>query len=450
MDQGFEVSDSTDWLNTPLSPLSQVEIPLRCQVCKDFFDTPMITNCSHTFCSLCIRRALSSDGKCPACRSEEQEHKLRRNWTLQELVESFKQARPSLLQHARTVGNSEKRDTRTSSKRKLSDTELEADEAEDGSQTRKTRTSSRRVTRSQSGTNDWQASSGEAEAEPDDGLIACPICNQRMKEEAVFGHLDICGTSTRPSHSVYQRSHSDPVTKPQQPLPKLHYSILKERDLRRKLIELGIPNWGSKTLMVRRHTEWVNIWNANCDSSRPKPKRELLQDLDVWERAQGGLASNAAGVFNSAKTVMDKDFDSAGWAESHSDDFQQLIANARRKVTALRSTEQSADSSNSRDDKHDTAVSEGLLGRTSEVPPNLADRQPDREAGAMVKDIPVINLEESPVESRSAINGKLVHGGEESGTDLPGVEKVNQYPNVDESGGPPLVDRSAIQHIVDS
>ena len=25
----------------------------------------------------------------------------------------------------------------------------------------------------------------------DDGLSACPICNERMKEEAVFSHLDI-------------------------------------------------------------------------------------------------------------------------------------------------------------------------------------------------------------------------------------------------------------------
>ena len=25
----------------------------------------------------------------------------------------------------------------------------------------------------------------------DDGLIACPICNLRMKEEAVFSHLDV-------------------------------------------------------------------------------------------------------------------------------------------------------------------------------------------------------------------------------------------------------------------
>src|SRR5215469_15342374 len=48
--------DPTDWLNTSLPSFATLESALRCQVCKDFYDTPMITSCSHTFCSLCIRR----------------------------------------------------------------------------------------------------------------------------------------------------------------------------------------------------------------------------------------------------------------------------------------------------------------------------------------------------------------------------------------------------------
>jgi hypothetical protein len=30
-----------------------------------------------------------------------------------------------------------------------------------------------------------------------------------------------------------------------------------------------------------RHTEWVNPWNANCDSRNPRTKRELSSELDV-------------------------------------------------------------------------------------------------------------------------------------------------------------------------
>lgn len=95
-----DVADSTDWLSTSLPALARVEASLRCQVCKDFYETPMITTCSHTFCSLCIRRALSNDSKCPVCRAGEQEVKLRSNWSVEEAVESFKAARSAVLELA--------------------------------------------------------------------------------------------------------------------------------------------------------------------------------------------------------------------------------------------------------------------------------------------------------------------------------------------------------------
>lgn len=98
MESSFYVADPTDWLQTPVSQLSPVEQALRCQVCKDFFDTPMITSCSHTFCSLCIRRCLTTDGRCPTCRTQDQEVKLRSNSLIQELVDAFKVARPIVLQ----------------------------------------------------------------------------------------------------------------------------------------------------------------------------------------------------------------------------------------------------------------------------------------------------------------------------------------------------------------
>lgn len=109
-----DVADSTDWLSTPLSVLSSLESALRCQVCKDFYETPMITSCSHTFCSLCIRRALSGDNKCPLCRASEQEIRLRSNWSVEEAVEAFKKARPAVLGLARNGSASDR-----SSKRKM-------------------------------------------------------------------------------------------------------------------------------------------------------------------------------------------------------------------------------------------------------------------------------------------------------------------------------------------
>lgn len=104
--------------------------------------------------------------------------------------------------------------------------------------------------------------------------------------------------------------------------------------MKKKLVDLGIPASGPRALLIRRHSEWVNLVNANCDAARPRTKRELLQDLDAWERSQGGLANNGNGSFDGVSTVMKKDFDGAAWSSNHGPDFQRLIAQARQKPTA--------------------------------------------------------------------------------------------------------------------
>lgn len=148
MDRSFDVPDSTDWLPTPLSGLATIEAALRCQVCKDFFDTPMITSCSHTFCSLCIRRCLSNEGKCPACRAGNQEVMLRRNWAVQELVDSFKRSRAGMLQFAKDavvgVEESDAAQLPSKKKRRLRDKDIDSDESVRYPQTRRTRSQSRK------------------------------------------------------------------------------------------------------------------------------------------------------------------------------------------------------------------------------------------------------------------------------------------------------------------
>lgn len=107
---------------------------------------------------------------------------------------------------------------------------------------------------------------------------------------------------------------------------------MKESSLRRKLKDLGIPNWGPRPLLQKRHTEWMNLWNANCDSKAPKSKRELLRELDVWEGTQGG---NSVTPTDPTSSVMRKDFDTGEWSANYNTDFKQLIANARKKNDAV-------------------------------------------------------------------------------------------------------------------
>lgn len=138
----LDIADPSDWLKSTAPKLAPVESALRCQVCKDFFDTPMITSCSHTFCSLCIRRCLTNDGKCPACRAPDQELRLRRNWTVQEVVEAFQVARPSLTSIAKSQAE-KSRPKKKRRKRKVEDTDWEEDIEDLAVNTRRRKTRSR-------------------------------------------------------------------------------------------------------------------------------------------------------------------------------------------------------------------------------------------------------------------------------------------------------------------
>lgn len=113
--------------------------------------------------------------------------------------------------------------------------------------------------------------------------------------------------------------------------------MLSESALRKKLKDLGIPNWGAKALLVRRHQEWLNLYNSNCDASDSvrRTKRELLRELDEWERTQGGNANTRE------SNIMKKDWDGHGHATTHKSQFDDLIANARKRAKAVPKSEES-------------------------------------------------------------------------------------------------------------
>jgi E3 ubiquitin-protein ligase RAD18 len=192
----------------------------------------------------------------------------------------------------------------------------------------------------------------KSETAPEDGLVECPLgCGKRMKEAEVFNHLDKCEdekkqasrskSKTAMSGGAYQ-SRSNPVARPEDRINELNYGMMNPTQLSKKLKEQGISNAGSKQLMINRHREWVNIWNANCDSSTPRSRRELLRELDIWERTQGSKAPQGNGLTN---TVMRKDFDGDAYAKRHHDEFSRLIADAKRKnmIATTISTEDDAD-----------------------------------------------------------------------------------------------------------
>ncbi|KAF5524770.1 Postreplication repair E3 ubiquitin-protein ligase rad18 [Colletotrichum aenigma] len=382
-----DVPDSTDWLSTPLSGLSAVEAALRCQVCKDFFKTPMLTSCCHTFCSLCIRRALSNEGKCPLCRASDQELKLRSNWAMEEIVESFTKARKTTLEFARTAGQASARGS--SPKRKL----VEEDSAPEHQPEAKRLRSSARLSRTRAGQSstvveleeehspepreeEEDDEADDATFTPEDGLVPCPICQTRMKQFQVFSHLDKCpGPQPQPSRPSASRTPTPNTpargaapqrqTPAPERLPAIAYSMLKDVALRKRMSDLGLSTNGTRQQLEKRHKEWVTLWNANCDSARPKRRAELLHDLDVWERTQGAKAPMFAARPGAA--VKDKEFDGAAWAVKHDDSFKDLIANARKSRAQAKQKTEEATAEDATAQKESDAAPPGVVENTERV-----------------------------------------------------------------------------------
>lgn len=196
-----------------------------------------------------------------------------------------------------------------------------------------------------------------------------------MKVEAIDSHLNRCLIEHSPPRSMFvsgpgrlQPGPALPQNHSKKPdrLPQLNYSLFKDTALRKKLQELGISAQGSRPLLERRHTEWVTLWNANCDASRPRKKNDLLHELDVWERTQGARVLSSNSGINPANQILHKDFDGAGWAAKHDVSFQNLIASARKNLAAA--IKQPAQAGDAVGD--DEQISEGALASPDMPLPN--------------------------------------------------------------------------------
>ncbi|KAJ1679617.1 E3 ubiquitin-protein ligase rad18 [Spiromyces aspiralis] len=94
MDMDFvDIEDPTDWPEA-LPHLHQLDAHLRCPICKEYFTTAMmLTSCGHNFCSLCIRRYLTTEKKCPSCRKSVDDSELLPNRLIDSITRSFRSNR---------------------------------------------------------------------------------------------------------------------------------------------------------------------------------------------------------------------------------------------------------------------------------------------------------------------------------------------------------------------
>lgn len=130
--------------------------------------------------------------------------------------------------------------------------------------------------------------------------------------------------------------------------------------------ELGISSLGNKQKLILRHKEWLNRYNSNCDSSEStrKSRRQLLKDLEEWERSLSKDISVKDSLY------MRKDWDGSAHAAEQKDEFAKLIEKARAASKKSKPGQEESGDDNEQQGQTSTSVpmSSGQISINEETP----------------------------------------------------------------------------------
>ncbi|PWZ02039.1 hypothetical protein BCV70DRAFT_185776 [Testicularia cyperi] len=262
---------------------------------------------------------------------------------------------PTAGKHGQSSGNGHSNGTAPSEDPRHGDYEQEESVGAPASRRKSSEASSRQTETSNHGQ--------ERELRPSD-TVTCPICGHEFTVSALNRHLDTAncypgfpaptaeqrgfGTPSGPVASSHSKSRlswftstnptsasgsgstaasgSGPI--PEHPLilanerrlVRPQYSLKSDRELRKLLDDAGLPTTGDRERMMERHRQWINIWNANLDSTRARrTASQLRKELADWERHRAGTRDHAATVERQRTT----------WTTNNRAQFDDLVQKAR-------------------------------------------------------------------------------------------------------------------------
>ncbi|KAI1890922.1 hypothetical protein AGOR_G00158580 [Albula goreensis] len=155
--------------------------------------------------------------------------------------------------------------------------------------------------------------------------VECPVCSVGIPETHINKHLDICLIRDEKKESLRSSGNK------RKPMTKLVYTLLSMSDLRRRLRELHLPTQGSRDQLVRRHQEFVHMYNAECDSLSPKSAQDIAKEVVQTEKMRAQLQRKAKTemVFSKNQTEEEIQELHANYRKQHSAEFSLLITQAK-------------------------------------------------------------------------------------------------------------------------
>ncbi|KAF7459748.1 E3 ubiquitin-protein ligase RAD18 [Marmota monax] len=347
-----------------LAVMKRIDDLLRCGICFEYFNIAMIIpQCSHNYCSLCIRKFLSYKTQCPTCCVTVTEPDLKNNRILDELVKSLNFARNHLLQFAlesppispasssskklavkvhtpggyrhslkqgsRLMDNFLVRETNGStSELSMKENDIKFSPQKEASTSLETKAACfmGKTALGFSDTNGHEIPSTSTLKQV--SKVDCPVCGVSILENHINKHLDSCLSREEKKESL--RSF---VNK-RKPLPKTVYNLLSDRDLKKKLKQHGLSTQGNKQQLIKRHQEFVHMYNAQCDALHPKSAAEIVQELENMEktrmRLEASKLNESVMVFTKDQTEKEIDEIHSKYRKTHQNEFRLLVDQAKK------------------------------------------------------------------------------------------------------------------------
>nr|XP_046239783.1 E3 ubiquitin-protein ligase RAD18 isoform X2 [Scatophagus argus] len=382
-----------------LACLNNVDALLRCPICFDFLNITMMTKCSHNFCSLCIRKFLSFKLQCPVCNTQATEGDLINNRLLDDLVANFQVARQQLSKATfdsppispKTPASAVKCRTPRERGHKYNSSVLshffqKIPKTSPTKETQRDACAAQCVQREKIQTarihnanqvdlhsaatqlpvvvkeepmeevslqslisvkqEDTESHSISTEVEmahsssPSKDVkplikVECPVCSVSVSQQFINKHLDTCLTRGEKKESL--RSS---LGKARRPMGKVVYNLLSLQELKRRLKECHLSMQGSRDQLIKRHQEFVHMYNAQCDSLNPKSGEDIAKEVEANEKIRNQLQGKAKPVMVFSKNQSEKEIDEmhSNYRKQHSSDFSRLIAQVRGRLETKRQT----------------------------------------------------------------------------------------------------------------
>ncbi|XP_068108880.1 E3 ubiquitin-protein ligase RAD18 isoform X2 [Hyperolius riggenbachi] len=362
-------------------PLQALDDLLHCGICFDYFNIAMmIPQCSHNYCSLCIRKFLSYKTQCPTCFVTVTEPELRNNRLLDELVQTFLAARKHLSSR---ILNSPPTSPQNTSTRNLSATRLQGctgKKRQEGSSmdmflVKPSSAMSKRKANAptQEGLDfyadakflspvdikqepdieedpaaECSSSQGPSISSPRPFIkVECPVCTVPVPEQYINKHLDSCLGRDEKKESLRSSGQK------RRPITKVVYNLLSERDLRKRLKEAGLSTHGTKQQMIRRHQDYVQMYNSQCDALEPKSAAEIIRELEENEKIRSSLEAKQESAMTFKKEQSEEEIDEIHlqYRKKHKSEFQQLLDQVKGRWKNGKSKKENREASSSRADE---------------------------------------------------------------------------------------------------